>query len=151
MVELNVDIKSGKSFKFEKEFVQILENLQNYFQINKTILLDVSIVDNEEIRMLNKEYRGKDYATDILSFDFGNEDFYDAMPFLAIGELVISHEKVEAQAKEYGHSLKREYCYLFAHGCIHLMGYDHETEEEKKEMDGLVDSIFNPLNITREE
>nr|WP_318028326.1 rRNA maturation RNase YbeY [Mycoplasmopsis bovis] len=71
--------------------------------------------------------------------------------FYHLGELVISHEKVEEQAKEFGHSLRREYCYLYAHGLIHLMGYDHELEDERVAMNMMVDAIFDPLNITREE
>ncbi|MCS4536974.1 MULTISPECIES: rRNA maturation RNase YbeY [unclassified Mycoplasma] len=151
MIEININIENGNSFNFENEYKQILQNLQDYFGIKKTIILDVSIVNNEKIKELNKEYRGKDYATDILSFDFGNDDIYADLPILPIGELVISHEKVEQQAQEYNHSLRREYCYLFAHGLIHLMGYDHEIPEEKIEMDKMVDDIFNPLGITREE
>ncbi|WP_029512672.1 rRNA maturation RNase YbeY [Mycoplasmopsis iners] len=149
MVELNIEINAGNSFKYENEFRQILENLRNYFEIDKIVSVDVSIVDNQTIQSLNKEYRGKDYPTDILSFDFGEQDFYNEMPFLPLGELVISHEKVESQANEFGHSLKREYCYLFAHGLIHLMGYDHEEENERIEMNKMVDDIFNPLGITR--
>ncbi|MBU4689502.1 rRNA maturation RNase YbeY [Mycoplasma zalophidermidis] len=151
MVEININIENGTSFHFENEYKQILRNLQDYFNIDKTIVLDVSIVNNQKIKKLNKKYRGKDYATDILSFDFGNDDFYNELPILPIGELIISHEKVESQAIEFNHSVRREYCYLFAHGLIHLMGYDHETEIEKVEMDKMVDSIFNPLGITREE
>ncbi|MBD4757985.1 rRNA maturation RNase YbeY, partial [Xanthomonas citri pv. citri] len=82
---------------------------------------------------------------------FGDKSLYKSMPFLPLGELVISHEKVEEQAKEFGHSLRREYCYLYAHGLIHLMGYDHEVENERIEMNKIVDAIFDPLNITREE
>ncbi|WP_029608495.1 rRNA maturation RNase YbeY [Mycoplasma simbae] len=151
MIEININIENGNSFKFEQEFKNILQNLVNYFDINKKVVLDVSIVDNNKIQKLNKEYRGKDYPTDILSFDFGQDELYDSLPILPIGELIISHEKVEQQAQEFNHSIRREYCYLFAHGLVHLMGYDHETETDKIEMDKIVDDIFSPLGITREE
>ncbi|WP_027334555.1 rRNA maturation RNase YbeY [Mycoplasmopsis felifaucium] len=152
MVELNINIVKGSSFKFRKEFKKILENFQKYFALeNKAISVDVTIVDNAKIQILNKEYRGKDYPTDILSFDFGDKTLYNELPFLPLGELVISHEKVESQALEFNHSLKREYCYLFTHGLVHLMGYDHELEDERIRMNAIVDSIFEPLKITRED
>ncbi|ENY69052.1 metal-dependent hydrolase [Mycoplasmopsis bovigenitalium] len=151
MIEININIENGNSFKYEKEFKQILENLAIYFDIKKQIILDVSIVNNKKIQKLNKEHRGKNYPTDILSFDFGDSSLYDSLPFLPIGELVISHEKVEQQAVEFNHSLRREYCYLFAHGLVHLMGYDHEEENERIKMNKIVDKIFDPLGIKREE
>ncbi|EGV00550.1 rRNA maturation RNase YbeY [Mycoplasmopsis columbina] len=150
MVELNIDKQYGNSFKFEKEYKQILLNLKKVFNIKQIVSVDVTIVNNEEIQKLNKTYRGKDYPTDILSFDFGDLDLYNDMPVLPLGELVISADKVETQADEFGHSVKREYCYLFSHGLIHLMGYDHEEENERKIMNDLVDQIFLPLNITRD-
>ncbi|TNK93257.1 rRNA maturation RNase YbeY, partial [Mycoplasmopsis pullorum] len=73
------------------------------------------------------------------------------MPLRHLGELVISYEKVLSQAQEFNHSVKREICYLFTHGLMHLMGYDHEAEDERIQMNQIVDDIFNPLNITRED
>ncbi|WP_404824657.1 rRNA maturation RNase YbeY [Mycoplasmopsis verecunda] len=130
---------------------QIVANLKKYFKIKKPIVLDVTIVSPNKIKELNTEYRGKDYVTDILSFDFGYNEFFDNMPFMHLGELVICWDKVEKQAKEFGHSVRREFCYLFTHGLVHLMGYDHEIEEERVEMNAIVDKIFKPLKITREE
>lgn len=151
MVELNIEIENGNSFKFEEEYKQILENLRAYFKIEKVVSVDVTIVDNKKIQKLNKKYRDKDYATDVLSFGFDEKELYQDLPILPLGELVISHEKVEAQATEFNHSIRREYCYLFSHGLIHLMGYDHEKEDERIAMNKMVDAIFNPLHITREE
>lgn len=152
MVDLNIEVIKGNSFHYEKEYEEILKNLQNFFSLqNKMLIVDVSIVDNQTIQKLNKEYRNKDYPTDILSFGFNQSDTYEQLPIMPLGELVISHEKVEEQAKEFGHSIKREYCYLFSHGLVHLMGYDHETKEERIEMNSIVDSIFDPLNIKRED
>lgn len=151
MIELNIEIENGNSFKFEEEYKQILENLRAYFKIEKVVSVDVTIVDNKKIQKLNKKYRDKDYATDVLSFGFDEKELYQDLPILPLGELVISHEKVEAQATEFNHSIRREYCYLFAHGLIHLMGYDHEKEGERIAMNKMVDAIFDPLHITREE
>ncbi|QDY86879.1 rRNA maturation RNase YbeY [Mycoplasma anserisalpingitidis] len=150
-IELSIDNQTEFKIEFKKELIQIILNLAKYFNIEKHINVDLTIVNNEEIQKLNKEYRGKDYATDILSFDFGNDGLYDTLPFVHLGELVVSYEKVIAQANEFNHSVKREFCYLFTHGLVHLMGYDHEEENERIEMNRIVDEIFNPLNITRED
>lgn len=150
-IELSIDNQTEFKIEFKKELIQIILNLAKYFNIEKHINVDLTIVNNEEIQKLNKEYRGKDYATDILSFDFGNDGLYDTLPFVHLGELVVSYEKVISQANEFNHSVKREFCYLFTHGLVHLMGYDHEEENERIEMNKIVDEIFNPLNITRED
>lgn len=150
-IELSIDNRTEFKIEFKKELIQIILNLAKYFNIEKHINVDLTIVNNEEIQKLNKEYRGKDYATDILSFDFGNDGLYDTLPFVHLGELVVSYEKVISQANEFNHSVKREFCYLFTHGLVHLMGYDHEEENERIEMNRIVDEIFNPLNITRED
>lgn len=150
-IELSIDNQTEFKIEFKKELIQIILNLAKYFNIEKHINVDLTIVNNEEIQKLNKEYRGKDYATDILSFDFGNDGLYDTLPFVHLGELVVSYEKVISQANEFNHSVKREFCYLFTHGLVHLIGYDHEEENERIEMNRIVDEIFNPLNITRED
>lgn len=150
-IELSIDNQTEFKIEFKKELIQIILNLAKYFNIEKHINVDLTIVNNEEIQKLNKEHRGKDYATDILSFDFGNDGLYDTLPFVHLGELVVSYEKVISQANEFNHSVKREFCYLFTHGLVHLIGYDHEEENERIEMNRIVDEIFNPLNITRED
>lgn len=150
-IELSIDNQTKFKIEFKNDLYKIIINLAKYFKIDKQINIDLTIVNNEQIQKLNKEYRGKDYATDILSFDFGNDGLYDTLPFIHLGELVVSYEKVISQAEEFNHSIRREFCYLFTHGLVHLMGYDHEIEEERVEMNKIVDEIFNPLNITRED
>ncbi|WLP85734.1 rRNA maturation RNase YbeY [Mycoplasma seminis] len=147
---ISVKTRIKKAIIYKEEMEQIVSNMKKYFGINKPVLLDVEIVSPKKIRELNYEYRDKDYVTDILSFDFGDVDFEDELPFIHVGELVICWEKVEQQAAEFGHSVRREFCYLFTHGLVHLMGYDHEEEDERKEMNAIVDKIFDPLKITRE-
>lgn len=100
--------------------------------------VSITIVDNEKIRLLNRDYRQKDEPTDVLSFPMseGEEDEWDnmeGMPKL-LGDVVISLPRAEEQAKEYGHDLTRELCFLAVHGFLHLIGYDHETKEEEKLM-----------------
>ena len=92
-------------------------------------------MDNEAIRELNREYRDKDSATDVLSFPMYEADEpIDDEEEILFGDIVISLERAQEQAAEYGHSLKREVMYLLVHGLLHLAGYDHMGEEDKKQM-----------------
>lgn len=109
--------------------------------------VSVTVVDNKEIQKINKTYRNIDKATDVLSFpmyqyekaaDFDNLDdsaFNPESGELLLGDIVISAEKVTAQAKEYGHSKEREFAFLLVHSMLHLLGYDHMEEEERLVME----------------
>jgi probable rRNA maturation factor len=119
--------------------------------------VSVSFVDNEEIRKLNKYYRGIDSPTDVLSFPLmefeeieeGEEDEKDAEEIYPIGDIVISLEKAKEQAEEYGHSFEREVAYLTVHSMLHLLGYDHETEEERKLMREKEEKVMERLGLRR--
>lgn len=90
--------------------------------------VDVSLVDNEQIRLINREQRDIDMPTDVLSFPLGENGEYDKNPATGaymLGDIVISLERAEAQAEEYGHSFQREVGYLTVHSMLHLLGYDH--------------------------
>ena len=92
--------------------------------------ISVTFVNNEQIHELNRQYRGKDMATDVLSFPLGENGVYDVNHDTGakiLGDIVISMEKAVEQAKRYDHSLEREVGYLTAHSMLHLLGYDHET------------------------
>ncbi len=92
--------------------------------------VSVTFVDNEQIRELNKQYRDKDAATDVLSFPMGENGVYDinhSTGAKILGDVVISVERAVEQAERYGHSLEREIGYLTAHSMLHLLGYDHEN------------------------
>jgi len=112
-------------------------------------LLNIVIVDNKKIQEINKLYRNKDAVTDVISFAFEEvpDVKYDDVRFL--GEIYISYERCKEQAAEYGHSVKREFCYLAVHGLLHLLGYDHIKEEDKKVMRALEEEILNEYDITR--
>ncbi|MDI3311126.1 MAG: rRNA maturation RNase YbeY [Thermoanaerobacterium sp.] len=121
--------------------------------------VSVSFVDNDEIHKLNKYYRNVDRETDVLSFplvefeeiytdiDEKEDDGLDEIQ--PIGDIVISLEKAKQQAEEYGHSFIREVAYLTAHSMFHLMGYDHETEDEKKVMREKEEEVMRRLKIER--
>ena len=113
--------------------------------------LGVTLGDDEYLQMLNREYRNIDRPTDVLSFALneGEEDSSDEE--MLLGDIVISVDRVLSQAQEYGHSETRELAYLAIHGLMHIMGYDHEKPEDKKEMRVAEEEVLRALGITRED
>ncbi|MBM0064316.1 rRNA maturation RNase YbeY [Alkalicoccobacillus gibsonii] len=115
--------------------------------------VSVSFVDDEEIRELNNEHRGKDQGTDVLSFALNEgEDEVVApisgMPNL-LGDIIVSVPRISLQAEDYGHSFERELGFLVVHGFLHLLGYDHLTEQEEKEMFGRQEEILTSYGLVR--
>lgn len=107
--------------------------------------VSISIVDNSEIKQLNKEYRGIDEETDVLSFPLDDEFFMEGP--LLLGDIIISGEKVLEQAEAYNHSAYREMAYLVAHSMFHLMGYDHLITKEKLIMREKEKEIMKILDV----
>ncbi len=125
---------------------------------------ELLITDPETVHEMNREYRKIDRTTDVLSFpnvewdapsDFSCEGFRDEFLIdpetgdLMLGQIVLNAEKILSQAEEYGHSVKREYAFLIAHSMLHLLGYDHETEEEAAVMEEKQKLYLEALGITR--
>lgn len=115
--------------------------------------IDVTFVDGEEIRRLNKQYRGKDAETDVLSFPLGENGVYDKNPETGasmLGDVVISMPRAVEQSKQYGHSLQREVAYLTTHSVLHLLGYDHvEGGIEAVRMREKEELIMNLIGLPR--
>ena len=109
--------------------------------------LNLTICDNEYIREINREYRNIDKETDVLSFPM--MDFDTPEITVMLGDIIISYEKAVSQAEEYCHSIKRELCFLCCHSALHLLGYDHETEDDRTEMEQKQKEILERLNIKR--
>lgn len=129
--------------------------------------INLTLTDNDGIRTLNQEFRGLDVPTDVLSFpmveyerpgDFSNLDsplaknthFNLESGELLLGDIVISVERAQEQAVEYGHSLEREIAFLTAHSMLHLMGYDHMEDQEREIMEEKQEQILQRLGITRD-
>lgn len=124
--------------------------------------LELLFVSEEEIRALNLRERNRDAVTDVLSFPSMEDikgkpvladehgECLDEEDRLFLGSVVICTKRAEEQAKEYGHSVDRELCYLAVHGVLHCLGYDHETEEEKREMREKEEEVMRKLNLPRE-
>ena len=120
-------------------------------EISEDAEVSVTLVDNERIRELNNEFREIDRETDVLSFPMGDESFEvdpdnDA---ILLGDIVISLEKAQSQAEEYGHSFRREVAFLLTHSLFHLLGYDHMTPEDEKEMFAKQEAVLERLGISR--
>ena len=114
--------------------------------------ISVTFVDMEEIHQLNRDYREVDSPTDVLSFpQFDDLNDLPEDGEIALGDVVICKQKAEEQAEEFGHSFEREIIYLFVHSVLHLLGYDHMDEDEKKIMRRREEEVMAELGITREE
>lgn len=108
----------------------------------------VIIVDNNKIHEINKTYRGIDRETDVISFALEEDEEYEVKERL-LGDIYISIDKVYEQAKNYGHSIKRELFFLVTHGFLHLLGYDHMTKEDEEVMFPLQEKILNEYGVIR--
>ena len=138
--------------KKDLEYIETMQKLIDYaleHENLENVLFNVIIVDNEYIHKLNKEYRGVDRPTDVISFAL--EDSHDEVEnnIRILGDIYISIDKVYEQAKEYGHSNLREICFLMIHGFLHLLGYDHMRIEDEKIMFAKQEEILNGFGITR--
>ena len=114
--------------------------------------VSLSLVDDERIHELNREYRGVDRPTDVLSFALQEEtddepdfEFEDSL----LGDIVISVPRAREQALEYGHSFERELVYLAVHGTLHLLGYNHEEDAEKQEMRAKEEEVMTAIGLER--
>lgn len=112
-------------------------------------IVSIAIVDNEEIRELNRDFRDKDVPTDVLSFPADEGVDLPAVPDRFIGDIAISYERACEQAEAYGHPIIREMAFLTIHGCLHLLGYDHMNEEDQAVMFDMQNQLLKELNITR--
>ena len=134
---------------FDKCFEE--ENLQD-----SKLYITVTLTNPENIQKINKEYRNIEKATDVLSFPMFEKNELqkkiEEKDFLyedVLGDIIISIQKVEEQAKEYGHSFERELSYMLVHGFYHLIGYDHIEEKDKKEMRKKEEKVLEELKIAR--
>ena len=145
-MELDFVNNGPKTFdEYEEVFANLANKTFNHLKVKENYLIDVSIVNNEEIHKINREYRNVDRPTDVISFAFLDDK--DEILHLvdaprSLGQIIISYQKAESQALEYGHSLKREMSFLFVHGLLHLLGYDHMTKEDEEKMFKLQNEIL---------
>lgn len=167
-----IENENNTEFNFDYESVirSVIEESVSYVNCPFEVSVEVTITGNAEIREINREQRGNDKETDVLSFpmieyetpgdftflekacdDFAYEYFEPDSGELMLGDIVISSDRVYSQSEEYGHSVKRELAFLVAHSMLHLFGYDHMVDEERVIMEEKQREILERLGITREE
>ena len=139
--------------------VQVADKVLSYEECEEEYEISISLVNNEEMRSLNMEYRGIDKETDVLSFPMvefidealekEDEDAEYIEEEIALGDIVISMEKVLEQSEEFGHSFNRELAFLLVHGMLHLLGYDHEEGASQGEMFDKQELILKEMNLIR--
>lgn len=125
---------------------------QSGSHLGDEVAVSVTLVDNATIHELNREHRNVDRPTDVLSFSqLEGEEMADLPPGepMPIGDLVVSLERCQEQAEEYGHSFERELGFLVSHGTLHLLGYDHQTPADEAEMMAKSEAVLAELGLSR--
>ena len=142
-------------FNESNKEIKEIDKLQEYmkFVVEKleipTAIFNIIFVDNERIHEINKEYRKVDRVTDVISFALEDNQDIVYEDFRLLGDIYIAIDVAYDQAIEYNHSREREVCFLATHGVLHLLGYDHMTEEEEKEMFGIQEELLKEYGINR--
>ena len=139
----------------------LLQFAADYLKLPEETEMSVTFMDNAAIQVINRTYRGKDTPTDVISFAM-EEEGEDELPIIfdeadefelemprTLGDIMISIERAQEQAQEYGHSYDRELGFLALHGFLHINGYDHMTPEDEKEMFGLQKEILDAYGLER--
>lgn len=160
-MEIDIFDETGQVSSADQELVRdVLKFAGNHLQLPSNSELSLTFVDNERIQEINRDYREKDTATDVISFAL-NDESDDDLPLnlgsmgedfpLNLGDIIISTGKAQEQAESYGHTFQRELGFLALHGFLHLNGYDHMTPEDEKEMFGLQKEILDAYGLKRDE
>ena len=149
MNEVSIYNNTSEEFPYEDIIEKVVNKALEKEKIKKASC-SIIIVDNDYIHKLNKEYRGINRPTDVISFAL-EDDKTMVIPdeIRLLGDIYISIDKAKEQAKEYGHSLERELCFLAVHGIYHLLGYNHEKEEAAEIMFKKQEEVLEEYGITR--
>ncbi|MBQ8192948.1 MAG: rRNA maturation RNase YbeY [Bacilli bacterium] len=139
---------TSKEIEEIKKLEKYIEFIVKKLELEKAIF-NIIFVDNEEIHNINKEYRNIDRVTDVISFALEDNKDIVYEDFRLLGDIYIAIDVAYDQAIEYNHSREREVCFLATHGILHLLGYDHMTIEEEKEMFDKQEELLNEFEIKR--
>ena len=147
---MKIEIFNETEEKLDEYIDTIKEVLVHGLEKLKTgdVTFNIIIVDNPYIHELNKNYRNIDRETDVISFALEDDKTFNPLERV-LGDIYISIDKAKSQSEEYGHSLKRELCFLAVHGMLHLLGYDHMKEEDERVMFKLQEEILDEMGIKR--
>ncbi len=120
--------------ELEKMFIALFNHVIKNTKIEKGAIISATVVNDEKIHEINREYRGIDKTTDVISFAYDDNSDGDCLPYDDLGEIVISIDTAKKQALVYEHPTERELAFLFIHGFLHLLGYDHVNNPEEAEV-----------------
>ena len=158
VVDSNCDLTDEKYNMFVDELYE--DNyIENYIkkvleleevESDRPLYLSLLLTNNQNIQVINRDFRDKDAPTDVISFAYHETEDFNIGPYDTLGDIVISLERVEEQAVEYNHSFKREFYYVLTHGILHILGYDHIEEEDKKIMREREEAILSTFGYTRD-
>lgn len=162
-IEFEKEYDKDLGINYEEIADKVINAALDYEECPYEAEVSLTLVDNNKIHDINKEFRDIDRPTDVLSFPMVEYDDAGEFAFLEdeddcfnpetgelmLGDIIISLDKVEEQAIAYGHSFTREYAFLIAHSMLHLMGYDHMTDDDASIMEAKQRAILDNLNITR--
>ena len=141
------DCEMSFDFDYEQIAELVIKRILLSEHFPYDVEISISFVNDEAIKRINKEYRSEnDYSFIEGAIDYNNLDTNE----VSLGDIVLCVPKIYEQAKEYNHSILREYSFLIAHSMLHLLGYDHEKDEERVVMEQKQNSILESLNITRD-
>ncbi len=148
--------------EIKANLVRVYNEVSRVLSLPKSVIVNLNLVNEKQIKQLNKTTRNIDKVTDVLTYPYVNlkvgqklklKDYAfeldPANKMLTIGDIYICNERAIAQAKEYNHTVNREFCFLFLHGLLHICGYDHLNDADAKLMEAMQNKILNALNITR--
>ena len=151
-IQISYDDGIARDTKIEEVIQKVCDEVSRVYGLEDDEL-SILLCDNTKIHELNKEYRGIDRPTDVLSFALNEGDDYEGSEeeHHLLGDMILSLERAHEQAVEYGHSFERELAYLTTHSCLHILGYDHMTDEDKKEMRTEEEFVLSNLGYVRED
>lgn len=153
-MEITIDIEKeidgfDNFIDLEKIEEYIREVLVREYPEDEDLYLSLLLTGNEHIQEINREFRGKDSVTDVISFAY-HEDRCDFAPYTTLGDIIICLPRVEEQGRDYEHGFVREFYYVLTHGILHLLGYDHIEEDDKKVMRQKEEEILNAFGYKRD-
>lgn len=158
VIDLTDDLTEEKYAEFLDKLYEE-DYLENYvkkileieeIESDRPLYMSILLTDNKKIQVVNRDFRGKDLPTDVISFAYHESEDFDIGPYDTLGDIVISLERVEEQATEYNHSFEREFYYVLTHGVLHILGYDHIEEQDKKLMREREEKILSSFGYTRD-
>lgn len=127
--------------KYANIYIELAKVAYNYLKLSDNYVISLILVNDEKIHEINLNYRHKDYATDVISFENEEKELIDE--YIELGDVFISVDKAIQQASDYNHSIEREMAFLFVHGLLHCLGYDHLNQEDEEEMFKLQEVILD--------